>query len=158
MGEQINELVDAAQQEIRRIEGGNVLAAVRALRMASVGLRDVLGGRLPDPERTVYLEFLLAALEQITKGAPAIKALGLWPSGRPQSISEDRDLSLFLAVGVELDKLDATVRKRVFQAIAIVAARRKLGIPTVRKAWKTYGAQPAWEQAKSDAASLKPGK
>ena len=35
MGEQINELV-TAQQEIRRIEGGNVLAAVRALRMASV--------------------------------------------------------------------------------------------------------------------------
>jgi hypothetical protein len=52
-------LVATATNTIRRIEKGETLAVRDALQGAVIGLRDVLAGRLPDPERQVYLRFLL---------------------------------------------------------------------------------------------------
>jgi len=148
------ESVELAQEITRRANAGNVPAAMDALRGAAVGLRDVLGGvlvegRLPDPERRIYLRFLLNALEQIDQGIEPGKALGIWGGKR---VSEDRDVTLFLKVGVALDRLRAKsidVEKPVARAIEIVAKRTGCGTPTVEKAWKSYGGEDAWNAAAS---------
>ena len=64
------ELVEAARAQIKRANTGNRRVAHEALRQAAVGLRDVLKGRQPDPERLEYLAFLLTAVKQINQGVP----------------------------------------------------------------------------------------
>jgi len=54
------ELVEFASATVRKIDQGDTCAAKDALRAAAVALRDVLSGRLPDPERRVYVHFLLS--------------------------------------------------------------------------------------------------
>jgi hypothetical protein len=102
------ELVATATNTIRRIEKGETLAVRDALQGAVIGLRDVLAGRLPDPERQVYLRFLLSALAQIESGVTSDKALGLWSAGPPQSVTEERDFVLFWKVSQALNSIKKT--------------------------------------------------
>jgi hypothetical protein len=142
------DLVVAAKAQIRRANEGNTLAALDILRQAAIGLRDILSGGHPDPERLEYLSFLLTALDQIDQEVPADKALGLWSDSRPHSIPDERDLFLFVAVGLELDQAQkAHSEKPVDDAIAAAAKRYKCDKSTVKKAWERYGAKKAWEQA-----------
>jgi hypothetical protein len=141
------DLVEAASATIRKSDRGDTSAAQEALRAAAVGLRDVLAGGTPDPERLAYLEFLLRGLEQIDRNVDPRKALGLWGSKR---IPEDRDLMLLLRVGVELDKLkaqSAEIESPVARAIQIVANKTGHGDSTVEKAWKTHGGEDGWDEA-----------
>jgi hypothetical protein len=135
------ELVAAARAQIRRANTGNKLVAQEVLRQAAVGLREMLKGRQPDPERLEYLAFLLAALEQIDQGVPVDKALGLWSGNRPNSVSESRDLACFIRVGLELNRQPS---RSVSTAIGAAAKRLNVGKPTVERAWKKYGGKRAW--------------
>lgn len=134
------ELIEAANQQIDRINRGDRCAAMEALRMAAVGLQDVLAGREPDAERRVYLRFLVAALDQIKAAVEPGKALGLQIGNRPP-IDVSRDLVIFMRVGLELDKLVKTsaALKPVKRAIANTAKRYGIGKPTIRKAWQSLG-------------------
>ena len=145
------DMVEFATAMVRKIDDGDSCAAKDALRAAAVALRDVLSGRLPDPERSVYVTFLLHALEQIDQNIDARKALGLWGSKR---VPEDRDFMLFLRVGSQLDRLTAQsveIERPVARAIAMVAESTGYGQPTIEKSWKEYGGEDAWNAAKNDA-------
>jgi hypothetical protein len=163
------DLIAAARAQVRRAEGGNRHVARGVLRQAAVALRDVLGirdpnldaaeqarkntGTLPDPERKEYLLFLLTALEQIDAEVEADKALGLWSGNRPTSVSDDRDLVLFFNVG---DYWLAARNKAVSvdAAITAVAKSRRLGKPTVQKAWKKHGGLTEWKKEYEEAPNL----
>jgi hypothetical protein len=138
------DLVAAANARIRQANEGNTLAAQEVLRQAVVGLRDVLAGRLPDPERSQCLKYLVDALEQIAMKVPAEKALGLWSGNRPHSVSDSRDLASFVRVGLELNRQPG---QPVSAAIGAAAKRLNLGKSTVEKAWKKYGGRREWMRA-----------
>jgi hypothetical protein len=140
------ELVAAARADVQRANRGNKLVAQRVLQQAAIGLREVLSGRQPDLERLEYLGFLLTSLEQIGQGVSAEKALGLWSSSRPNSISDSRDLVCFVRVGLEFDQQRT---RSVAAAIGTAAKRLNLGKPTVEKAWKKYGGKRAWLSARN---------
>lgn len=145
------ELVAAARAEIQRVNDGNTLSAEKVLQQCAVGLRDVLAGQPPDPERREYLAFLLTALEQICEKVPPEKALGLWSPNRPHRVAPLRDLWLFVAVGQELDRLTKRgTENPVTRAVDQIAKRRELGVPTVEKAWKLYGGKRAWQLARDE--------
>lgn len=142
-------VIEAATENLREIDKGDIPAARDALQNAAIGLRDVLAGRLPDPLRRTYLQFLLQSLEQIERGVDPRKALGLWGSNR---IHRDRDHALFLRVGQELDRLRAQsgeIETPVARAIQVVAKQTHCGRATVEKAWKIHGGEDAWIAAKT---------
>ena len=143
------ELVAAAREQIAKTEQEDNLAARDVLGQAIVGLRDVVAGRQPDPERRVYLEFLLRALEQIIDGAPPKKALGLWANNAPKSVPDMRDVWLFLNVGLALDSPGENGRaKSVKTAIGEVAKKFGHGDDTVKDAWERHGATKGWNSAR----------
>ncbi|MBS0366710.1 MAG: hypothetical protein JSR67_12895 [Proteobacteria bacterium] len=145
------DLVEAAEQRIRRANEGDTLAAQEILVQAAIGLRGVLSNQLPDPYRRESLKFLLAALDQIAQGVQADKALGLWTEGRPRQISDDRDFCLFLAIGQELNRLSGRESEGpVAHAIKVIAGRHKVGLEATRKAWNSYGGEAAWRAAQHD--------
>jgi hypothetical protein len=142
------DLVAAAQNQIRLIEAGDDLAAKKALRMAAIGLAHVLNGNKPDPEHSVYLEFLLQSINQFLKGVPLNKAFGLWSANRPKTISESRNLVLFMRVGLRVGEFrEQSTVSPISKAIRAIAKEAKIGIPTVRRAWKAHGAERGWRMA-----------
>ena len=98
-----SDLVEMARAHVAKAEAGDARMASRVLEQSAVALRGVIRGEIPDRERIEYLRFLLAALEEIGKGVKAARALGLGESGRPTSISPDRYIWLFFAVGLKYD-------------------------------------------------------
>jgi hypothetical protein len=143
------ELVAAATEQVAQIERGDNLAARGVLGQAIVGLRDVVAGRQPDPERLVYLQFLLRALEQIVDGVQPKKALGLWANNAPKSVPDMRGVSLFINVGLTLDRPNESGRaKSVKAAIGEVAKRLGYGNDTVKDAWESHGATKGWKSAR----------
>ena len=153
------DLIAAATAQIREANEGNALAAHEVLRQATVGLREVLAGRLPDPERLEYLRYLVGALEQIAQDVPPDKALGVWSGQRPHSVSEDRDFVLFVAVGTEIDRLRSVAPETdapVGRAIQAVAVRYSLGPETIRKAWTRCGGEKDWMAAKEPLGEISP--
>lgn len=144
-----------ARQQVRLVEQGNVLAAKRVAEFAAQALRGVLAGELPDPERRVYLEFIAPALESISQGMDARKALGTWANTRAHQVPPDRETAIILAVGQELEKLRRTqTRSPVKLAIGNVAKRFakrwKITVPVVEKTWKKAGGEDAWNAARAD--------
>ena len=126
-------------------------AAMDLIRHSTVALRDLLRhGMAPDPERSVYLEALLEALEQIEQGKDARDALHLRPSGRVRDESLfARDLLTFVRTGQRVDELMKRGATRgdspVAQAQRETAKARKLSAPKVRKVWTDFGAMQGWD-------------
>ena len=144
------EIVDAAKKRCDLAEAGDTLAAKDVLEQAAVGLRDVLKDHRPDPERLVYLKFLEKALSQINQDVSPDKALGLWGGGRPHSISDSRSVDIFIAVGLEYNRILAKKNKYpspVKSAIEYVSTQYGIGRGAVRKAWTKFGSLNGWRHA-----------
>lgn len=107
---------------------------------------------MPDPERCVYLQFAARALEDIGQGIDANKALGIWTNSPRHRVSPNRESTIILSVGLELEKLRRTsqLSSPVRQAIRNVAGRLKVGTSVVEKTWRRAGGEDAWNAARSD--------
>lgn len=145
-----DELVDMARYQVRLAEEGNTLVAKQIVALAAQALRGVLTGHEPDPERRIYLDYLARALEQVGDGVDARKALGVWTDTRRHTASPSRDATIYLAVGLELDRLrqaSEVINKPVDAAIKRVARHLKLGPSVVGKVWRLAGGEDAWKEA-----------
>jgi hypothetical protein len=141
-------VVEAAKCRIAQVERGDTAESREALRMGARSIRDVLEGRAPDAEQSVYLEFIARALDEICAGIDPKKALGLFGN---KGLPIDRDIALFMAVGSALDAIERgsdEIEKPVEGAITAIAERTQIGRSTVAAAWKNLGGEDAWRAAK----------
>jgi hypothetical protein len=167
------DLIEAAEEKVRRASDGDPRAAAEILELAAVVLRGILKGRSPDPEELVYLASLEEAITLIVNGAPPEKALGLRTAGRPVSASFERDLVMFWRVGRTYEELKAEGRKNAVQLAQEEVAncsdiRGLIGgwtgqdkrvdetadafssLATVVKAWQACGGLKNWSRIKAD--------
>ena len=149
--------IEAATLAVARANDGDASAGTDVLAEAIIGLRGWLrNGEAPDPHERIYLEALLASLEQIERGQDPADALHLKHGHRPKNESIGvRDVVLWKAVGEELDRLTTErghtrMDKPTKAAIAAVAKQWNVGAPTVQKAWGKYGGTDGWNERKTD--------
>lgn len=141
------DLVESAQARVAAAPRDKN-AALDIVRRSAVALRGLVRHReMPDPEMLVYLAALLGSLERIEHGEDPRSALNLRASGRVRDQKLwSRSLALFIAVGRELDKLNASGESRgdspTRRAIETVAKRSPR--PSVEAAWKNLGATEGW--------------
>ncbi len=152
-----NHHIEAATLAVARANDGDASAGADVLAMAIIGLRGWLrNGEAPDPHERIYLDALLASLEQIERGQDPADALHLKHGHRPKNQSTGvRDVFLWQAVGDEHDRLTnerghTRMDKPTEAAIAAVAKRWGVGAATVSKAWGRYGGLAGWTERKTD--------
>lgn len=153
-----DDLISAAQAAVGKAESGDASAARKVLSQCAVALGDVLQHRqLPDPERLIYLSFLLRGLRQVlNNGVRVDKALGLYAGNRPPLANPDeRDFVMFCKVGKELDRLKAMHAELQTVAVARANVARQMRRPsefseTLRKAWERCGGIKNWQRIRRE--------
>jgi hypothetical protein len=134
----------------------NKNAALDVVRQSAVALRGLLShGQMPDPERCVYLEGLLNALERIEGGEDPTKAMHLRPSGRTRDEKLfGRNLAAFIDIGREFDRLSALGRTRgdrpIDEAKSTVSKRRCIPRQTIDKVWTMFGSAKGWANLRDE--------
>jgi hypothetical protein len=153
------DMVSAARFLLERIQRGDANAAQDAIRTATIGLREILAGRPPDPEQMVLVAWLEQCLTKVTHDhLDANRALGLVADHAP-FLPEERDAVLCLWVHEELRRARYKSMERPLPvAFEAVAKRAKKLIfskggaaptaATVSKAWKKYAAEKRQKSAR----------